>query len=62
MGSIDLVKELSLDTLILLLILITLCAMRGEQRWQVYLPFFASLIATILLFLVHASSSLNLNF
>ncbi|UUO06507.1 DUF5993 family protein [Blastopirellula sp. J2-11] len=51
-----------MDTLILLLILVTFCAMRGQKRWQVYLPFFASLIATFLLFLAHASSSLDLNF
>ncbi|WP_417381981.1 DUF5993 family protein [Gimesia sp.] len=51
-----------MDTLILLLILITLIAMRGRKRWSVYLPFFVSLVATFLLFLSHASETLDLNF
>ncbi|MFI4873919.1 MAG: DUF5993 family protein [Blastopirellula sp. JB062] len=51
-----------MDTIIFLLILITFVAMRGPRRWPVYCSFFASLIATFLLFQAHASDALQLNF
>jgi hypothetical protein len=50
-----------MDTIIFLLILCTLLAMRGP-RWLVLVLFTAALTATVLLFNSHATSHLSLNF
>ncbi|WP_198000651.1 DUF5993 family protein [Gimesia fumaroli] len=51
-----------MDTLIFLLILLIFLAMWIRKRWLVYSLFLTSLVATYLLFLCHASNSLELNF
>lgn len=51
-----------MDTIIFLLILAALLAMRGPQRWLVLGLFFAALAATVLLFNFHVTSRLPLNF
>jgi len=51
-----------MDTIIFLLILGTLFAMRGQRRWLVLGLFFASLIAMVLLFHFHVTSRLPLSF
>lgn len=51
-----------MDTIIFILILFTLLAMRTGRRWLVLTLFFTSLAATMLLFNHHVTSSLDLNF
>ena len=55
-------KEVQLDTIIFVLIFLTLLAMRTGRRWLVLTLYFVSLAATMLLFNHHATSQLNLNF
>jgi hypothetical protein len=55
-------EEVLLDTLIFILILFTLLAMRTGRRWLVLTLFFVSLAATMLLFNHHVTSTLDLNF
>jgi hypothetical protein len=50
------------DTLIFLLIFGTLLAMRGRKRSVAVGLFLVSVLATMLLFGSHITSSLNLNF
>ncbi|MBL8799744.1 MAG: hypothetical protein JNM56_38030 [Planctomycetia bacterium] len=51
-----------MDTIIFLLIGGTLLAMRGPRRWLTLALFFTALVATVLLFNHHVTSSLPLNF
>ena len=51
-----------MDTIIFILILLTLLAMGTGRRWLVLTLFFTSLAATMLLFNHHVTSSLDLNF
>lgn len=51
-----------MDTIIFLLILGTLLAMRSARRGLTLGLFFAALAATALLFKLHVTSSLPLNF
>jgi len=51
-----------MDTIIFSLILGTLLAMWIRKLWLIRAFFFVSLLATMLLFLHHISSKLNLNF
>jgi hypothetical protein len=55
-------EEVLLDTIIFILILFTLLAMRTGRRWLVLMLFFVSLAATMLLFNHHVTSTLDLNF
>ena len=51
-----------MDTIIFVLILLTLLAMRLRRRWLVLALYFVSLAATMLLFDHHVTSALDLNF
>lgn len=51
-----------MDTIIFSLIFCTLLSMLSGKRWLILLLFFAAFAMTMILFRMHVSSSLDLNF